>query len=48
MVEYKFNGCTVRIHGTPNIDNIKKATARFAKKAIAAKKKKSKENEKLL
>ena len=39
MTEYKYKNATVRIHGTPDMANIKAATERFAKKAMAAKKK---------
>lgn len=39
MTEYKINNATVRIHGTPDMENIKKATERFVKKAMMAKRK---------
>lgn len=42
MTEYKINNATVRIHGTPDMENIKKATERFVKKAMMAKRKEAK------
>ena len=42
MTEYKFEKCTVRIHGnTP--ENIREATEKFIKGVIRCKKRKTKE-----
>ena len=32
MTEYKINNCTVRIHGSPDLENVKQATAAYLKK----------------
>lgn len=40
MTEYKFNNAKVRVHGTPDPDNLKTATQRFLKEAEQQKRKK--------
>ena len=39
MTEYKFQNATVRIHGTVNLEGLKTATERFAKKVLLEKRK---------
>lgn len=38
MKEYKYNNCTVRIHGDYDPENVKSATTVYLKKAEALKK----------
>lgn len=40
MTEYKIGSATVRIYGSPDMENLKKATISFLKKAEQQKKKK--------
>lgn len=39
MTEYKFQNATVRIHGTVDLEGLKKATERFMKKVLIEKRK---------
>lgn len=39
MTEYQFKNAKVRVHGTPDPDNLKAATQKFLKQAEAQKKK---------
>lgn len=41
MTEYKFEKCTVRIHGNYDRDNIRSATEKFMKKVLKNEKKKN-------
>lgn len=38
MKEYKFENCTVRVHGTPDMENLKRATAQYLKRVVRSKK----------
>lgn len=38
MKEYKLNNCTLRIHGSPDIEKVKAATTVYLKKAETMKK----------
>lgn len=38
MTEYKINNATVRIHGTVDRENLKRATAQYLKKVVRSKK----------
>lgn len=42
MTEYKFGNATVRVHGSPDPDNLKAATLKFLKQAANQRKKGSK------
>ena len=42
MQEYKFNSCTVRIHGSPDMEKVKEATTAYLKKVESIKKSKAK------
>lgn len=39
MTEYRIGNATIRLHGTPDADKVKTATATFLKKAEAKRKK---------
>ena len=38
MTEYKINNASVRIHGTVDRENLKRATAQYLKKVVRSKK----------
>ena len=38
MKEYRYENCIVRVHGTPDMENLKKATAQYLKKVVRSKK----------
>lgn len=42
MTEYKLKGCTVRIHGSPDMEKVKEATTAYLKKVERIKKSKAK------
>ena len=38
MTEYKLNNCTVKIHGSPDLENLKAKTTDYLKKVERVKK----------
>ena len=42
MQEFKFSTCTVRIHGSPDMENLKEKTTTYLKKVERIKKSKAK------
>lgn len=38
MTEYKFKGCTVRMHGSPDPEKLKEVTTAYLKKVERSKK----------
>lgn len=43
MTEYKFDNCTVRIHGSIDPEKLKAATEAYLKKVVRSRKNKAKE-----